>query len=185
MAPTSTNLIPPTHPDLTRFQTIEEFAKYNNVSVATVKKRYQEIPGIQLVNCDEYLVSPGTRYPFNMRGHTPKSNPDRVYILMKALYFERYISHSELSMREYSFLTMMHLLERDGYIKKNAYGNNFGSNAYDCTEKGQKFYEDCKDTRREKRNAQISQMLEWVDKVTDIVVKFLPSTSSDSTKTDK
>ena len=181
MAPTIANPNLPTHKNLTTYTPIEKFASKNNVSVSTVKKHYKQIPGIRKIGLDEYMVTPGTRYPFNRRGYTLETNSDRVNVLMTAICLKRYISHNELGMDEYEFLKMLNCLEKDGYIKKNDYAINFISyayaNAYDCTKHGEKFYKDLTKQKREARNAMISQALDWLDKLTDITKKFIPGTA--------
>ena len=181
MAPTSTNPVQPIHTDLTTYKTIEEFASDNHVSVATVKKRYKEIPGIILVGLDDYLVSPGTRYPFNMRGHRIDNNNDRIFVLLKAINQERYISEKELRTPTYNFQTMLFELSRDGYIELNGYGNNFGANAYKCTKEGREFYAKLESQKRDKRNAQITQLLGWLNSLIDLIKKTAtPVTASSS-----
>lgn len=189
MAPTIADPYLPAHKNLTTHTTIEEFARNNDVTAATVKKHYKQIPGIKKIGLDEYMVTPGTRYPLNRRGYTLKTNSDRINVLMTAICLERYISHNELGTNEYEFMNMLHGLEEDGYIEKNEYAINFSSyayaNAYKCTERGEKFYNDLKKLKREERNAMISQALVWLDQVAEIVRKFIPCTNGNGNDNDK
>ena len=118
-----------------RYISMEEFAKNAGVKEETVKKRYQEIPGITKEG-NTYTIISGTRYPCDKRRIKPKDSGDRRYWLLRTISDYRYISHEHLMLEEKQFNDMLAEFLQAGLIKKNDLCNSFGANAYDCTAKG-------------------------------------------------
>lgn len=118
-----------------RYISMEEFAKKVGVKEETVKKRYQEIPGITKEG-NTFTVLSGTRYPCDKRRIKPKNSSDRRYLLLRTISDYRYISHEHLMFEEKQFNDMLTEFLRAGLIKKNGLCNSYGANAYDCTAKG-------------------------------------------------
>ena len=112
--------------EVVRYISMEEFAKKVGVKEETVKKRYQEIPGITKEG-NTFTILSGTRYPCDKRRIKPKDSGDRRYLLLRTISDYRYISHEHLMLEEFL---------QAGLIKKNGLCNSFGANAYDCTAKG-------------------------------------------------
>ena len=121
--------------EVVRYISMEEFAKKVGVKEETVKKRYQEIPGITKEGSSFTILS-GTRYPCDKRRIKPKDSGDRRYLLLRTISDYRYISHEHLMLEEKQFIDMLEEFQQAGLIKKNGLCNSFGANAYDCTAKG-------------------------------------------------
>ena len=118
-----------------RYISMEEFAKKVGVKEETVKKRYQEIPGITKEG-NTFIILSGTRYPCDKRRIKPKDSGDRRYLLLRTISDYRYISHEHLMLEEKQFDDMLAEFLQARLIKKNGLCNSFGANAYDCTAKG-------------------------------------------------
>ena len=121
--------------EVVRYISMEEFAKKVGVKEETVKKRYQEIPGITKEGSSFTILS-GTRYPCDKRRIKPKDSGDRRYLLLRTISDYRYISHEHLMLEEKQFDDMLAEFLQARLIKKNGLCNSFGANAYDCTAKG-------------------------------------------------
>ena len=121
--------------EVVRYISMEEFAKKVGVKEETVKKRYQEIPGITKEG-NTFTILSGTRYPCDKRRIKPKNSGDRRYLLLRTIGDYRYISHEHLMLEEKQFDDMLAEFLQAGLIKKNGLCNSFGANAYDCTAKG-------------------------------------------------
>ena len=121
--------------EVVRYISMEEFAKKVGVKEETVKKRYQEIPGITKEG-NTFTILSGTRYPCDKRRIKPKDSGDRRYLLLRTISDYRYISHEHLMLEEKQFNDMLEEFLKAGLIKKNGLCNSFGANAYDCTAKG-------------------------------------------------
>ena len=118
-----------------RYISMEEFAKKVGVKEETVKKRYQEIPGITKEG-NTFIILSGTRYPCDKRRIKPKDSGDRRYLLLRTISDYRYISHEHLMLEEKQFDDILAEFLQARLIKKNGLCNSFGANAYDCTAKG-------------------------------------------------
>ena len=121
--------------EVVRYISMEEFAKKVGVKEETVKKRYQEIPGITKQG-NTFIILSGTRYPCDKRRIKPKDSGDRRYLLLRTISDYRYISHEHLMLEEKQFDDMLAEFLQARLIKKNGLCNSFGANAYDCTAKG-------------------------------------------------
>jgi hypothetical protein len=121
--------------EVVRYISMEEFAKKVGVKEETVKKRYQEIPGITKEG-NTFTILSGTRYPCDKRRIKPKDSGDRRYLLLRTISDYRYISHEHLMLEEKQFIDMLEEFLQVGLIKKNGLCNSFGANAFDCTVKG-------------------------------------------------
>ena len=121
--------------EVVRYISMEEFAKKVGVKEETVKKRYQEIPGITKEG-NTFTILSGTRYPCDKRRIKPKDSGDRRYLLLRTISDYRYISHEHLMLEEKQLIDMLEEFLQAGLIKKNGLCNSFGANAYDCTAKG-------------------------------------------------
>lgn len=121
--------------EVVRYISMEEFAKKVGVKEETVKKRYQEIPGITKEG-NTFIILSGTRYPCDKRRIKPKDSGDRRYLLLRTISDYRYISHEHLMLEEKQFDDMLAEFLQARLIKKNGLCNSFGANAYDCTAKG-------------------------------------------------
>ena len=78
--------------EVVRYISMEKFAKKVGVKEETVKKRYQEIPGITKEG-NTFSILSGTRYPCDKRRIKPKDSGDRRYLLLRTISDYRYISH--------------------------------------------------------------------------------------------
>ena len=108
-----------------------EFVKKNHgVTLSMVQKGWSKIPGAKAIN-GEIMIWPGSRYPFNMRGHKLDTAADRIYVLLKAISQFRYISHKELYLYESQFNDILQELFQKGYIELNHLGSNDGANQND------------------------------------------------------
>ena len=114
----------------------EEFVRNSGVSERTVRKRYREIPGIELTDSGELRILSGTRYPFNMRNCKLEDSADRRYVLLKAISQYKYISCNDIRVEQAQFKRMLYELLNAGLIQRNNLSNTYGANAYDCTIKG-------------------------------------------------
>ena len=121
--------------EVVRYISMEEFAKTSGVKESTIKKRYQDIPGITKEGISFTILS-GTRYPCDKRRIKPKDSGDRRYLLLRTISDYRYISHEHLMLEEKQFDEMLAEFLQAGLIKKNGLCNSFGANAYDCTARG-------------------------------------------------
>ena len=120
--------------EVVRYISMEEFVKKVGVKEETVKKRYQEIPGITKEG-NTFTILSGTRYPCDKRRIKPKDSGDRRYLLLRTISDYRYISHEHLMLEEKQFDDMLAEFLQARLIKKNGLCNSFGANAYDCTAK--------------------------------------------------
>lgn len=122
--------------DNVKYISFDEFVRNSGVSERTVRKRYREIPGIELTNSGEFRVLSGARYPFNMRNCKLEDSADRRYILLKAISQYKYISCTDIRVEQPQFKRMLYELSKAGLIQRNNLSNTYGANAYDCTIKG-------------------------------------------------
>lgn len=122
--------------DNINYISFEEFVRNSGVSERTVRKRYREIPGIELTDSGEFRILSGTRYPFNMRNYKLEDSADRRYILLKAISQYKYISCIDIRVEQAQFERTLYELLNAGLIQRNNLSNAYGANAYDCTIKG-------------------------------------------------
>ena len=94
--------------DNVKYISFDEFVRNSGVSERTVRKRYREIPGIELTNSGEFRVLSGTRYPFNMRNCKLEDSADRRYILLKAISQYKYISCTDIRVEQPQFKRMLY-----------------------------------------------------------------------------
>lgn len=138
--------------DNEKYISFEEFVRNSGVSERTVRKRYREIPGIELTDSGEFRVLSGTRYPFNMRNCKLEDSADRRYILLKAISQYKYISYDKLKIQKEQFEQLIGDLLGIGLIRRNNLPNDYGANGYDCTMEGIKYLryvKNCKSKVRE------------------------------------
>ena len=115
--------------------TLDEFSKKCGIKSQTIKKRYEEIPGIQKSG-NTYLVLEGTRYPVDKRKVKPKTREEKVYYLLNAISEERYISSDILGLYDEQFNELLVELQKLKLISKNSLCNEHGANQYDITSDG-------------------------------------------------
>ena len=123
--------------------TIEEFSNNAKVKIATIKRRYKEIPGISKID-GEFVILSGTRYPCR-KNNNLKDSYDRRYYLLKAISEYKYIDHNILRIEHKQFIDMLKDLLSAKLIKRNGLSNYYGANAYDCTSKGEEVLKSKKD----------------------------------------
>jgi hypothetical protein len=121
--------------DIANYKTLEEFSKICGKSVSTIKKRYREIPVIEKRGT-EYWVLKGTRYPCAVRRYKIPDSETKRYVLLRAISRNEYVCAQSLNLYDGSFEQMLSGLVNSGLIRENNNGNNYGANAYDCTELG-------------------------------------------------
>ena len=124
--------------DLSKYITLEEFAEMYDLTPKTVKKRADEIPGLDYTQ-HGYLALIGTRYPCKYKRYALDSSAKRRFVLLRAISANEYISHRELAMPEDAFNFMLHECEQLGWIAKLDVPNNAGANSYVCTVDGEEF----------------------------------------------
>lgn len=114
---------------------IAEFLNIYGIKETTVKKRINDIPGLEYCN-GEYRIIEGTRYPYNIGRSKLKDQEDKIYILLKATSENKYIDHNKLKLQKRQFTRLLTELEHKNLIEKNGINNPYGANAYDITYEG-------------------------------------------------
>lgn len=118
--------------NLNHNETLEKFCRNNDISVRTVVKNKDKIPGLLLTD-DECRISEGTRYPYNVGRNSLKTIDDKRYVLLKATYNCKYIDHSMLKTDINEFNNIIEELVSAGLLERNGLANRYGANAYRCT----------------------------------------------------
>ena len=129
---------------------LSKFAKRVNRSESTIKRRFSEIPVIKKEN-NKYFVLKGTRYPLKISSFGKiVDDYDRRRILLKAISEEKYIDCDMLGVYQETFEKYLGDYLTADLIYKNNLPNNYGANAYNCTQKGSEVARLRKEQAREK-----------------------------------
>jgi hypothetical protein len=172
MSPTKIDEPNAFNPSASKLMTVDILAHNSGVSKATIIKNRHRIKGYKQTLTDDYLFTPGTRYPFFLGFHKVETFADRMYVLLKALTKNKYISHEELRLEEYQFDYMLKCCLSEGYIQLNSSGNPDGANAYDITDAGSKFFEDLDKTKRSERAAKIDHAFKIAQNIKNLLSPF-------------
>lgn len=114
----------------------DDFVNMAGLKKATIIKNYKKIPGIERTD-KGYRVLSGTRYLFtDIHKYKMDDAYEKRYVLLRAISRYKYIGHKELRIEKKQFEQMLTDLISADLIKPNNLSNNYGANAYDCTERG-------------------------------------------------
>lgn len=114
---------------------IEQFIEQTGCKRKTIIKNKEKIPGLKYID-GEFIIIRGTRYPYNIGANKLKDSEARRYCLLDAINKYKYIDFHILRLDQKQFKKMLKDLLDAGLIEANHLGNNYGANAYDCTNKG-------------------------------------------------
>lgn len=114
---------------------IEQFIEQTGYKRKTIIKNKDKIPGLKYID-GEFIIKKGTRYPYNIGANKLEDSEDRRYCLLDAINKYKYIDYRILRFDQKQFKKMLEDFLNAGLIEENHLGNNFGANAYDCTNKG-------------------------------------------------
>ena len=115
---------------------ISEFAERNDMSVESIKRNFNKIPGAEIID-DEYWILESSRYPFNVGNTKLDRRENKQYVLLKATSQFKYIDEKMLKMPKASFETLIKELIKCGLLQKNHSNNPYGANNYDTTAKAE------------------------------------------------
>lgn len=118
-----------------KYISLEDFHNISNISLNTIKKNIERIPGIEKEK-ESFKVLRGTRYPANMRRFKSNEFARKRYQLLKAICEDRYVDEVMLRCDKLQFEDFIKELLKEGYIKQNCLYNDYGANRYDSTPKG-------------------------------------------------
>lgn len=115
---------------------LEEFATIAGKSIETIKRRSNDIPGVE-PHGSEWRVLVGTRYPLKIRSYkNDGTDADKRRILLMAISSYRYIDAKMLGVYQHTFDGYINDFLQANFIRENEAPNRFGANPYDCTPEG-------------------------------------------------
>lgn len=118
--------------------TVDQLAERSGVTVRSVKKNYEKIPGHVIKN-KTILFPAGSRYPFNLRSSNVNETYGQLKAIMRAIKRNRFIDAEMLKIKKDEFDDLLAELHDGKYIKPNHSGNAYGCNNYSLTLLGGQF----------------------------------------------